>query len=98
MNKVIVFPRGQLSAEDKASMREMGIAVVEADDPSKVVTVIPVVPSAPITNPDDFAMALLHSVAVTTWEEPKRLFVAELHRRMLTREKAKAAPGVEVES
>ncbi|WP_090177477.1 hypothetical protein [Luteibacter sp. UNC138MFCol5.1] len=90
MNQVIVFPRGQLSAEDKASMREMGIAVVEADDPSKVVTVIPVAPSAPVANPDDLTMALLHGLSVSNWDEPKVLFVKELHRRMLAREKTKA--------
>jgi hypothetical protein len=90
VNQVIVFPRGQLSAEDKASMREMGIVVVEADDPSKVVTVIPVAPSAPIANPDDFTMALLHAVSQDSNRYAQDRFVSDLHRRLLAREKAKA--------
>lgn len=91
MNQVIVFPRGQLSPEDKASMHEMGIAVVEADDPSKVVTVIPVAPSAPIAAPDDFTMALLHAVAEGSYSsQVAYMAVQELRRRMLAREKAKA--------
>jgi hypothetical protein len=33
---LVVFPRGQLSADDKAQMREVGIIAVEADDPKSV--------------------------------------------------------------
>ena len=33
---VVVFPRGQLSAEDKSTMREAGVIAVEADDPKHV--------------------------------------------------------------
>lgn len=34
---VVVFPRGQLSAEDKAAMGAAGIVAVEADDTKAVV-------------------------------------------------------------
>ena len=96
MSQVIVFPRGQLSPEDKASMREMGIAVVEADDPSKVVTVIPVAAFAPLIDPEDFTMSLLHTVASCSDGVSGR-FTDELYRRALAREKAKAAPSMEVD-
>jgi hypothetical protein len=33
---VVVFPRGQLSSEDKAAMRDAGVIAVEADDPKRV--------------------------------------------------------------
>ncbi|MGE7139180.1 hypothetical protein ACQKIE_16255 [Luteibacter sp. NPDC031894] len=90
MNQVIVFPRGQLSAEDKASMRDAGIVAVEADDPSKVVTVIPVAPSAPMATPDDFTMSLLGALDDDAFGYGQCRAIKELHRRMLAREKAKA--------
>lgn len=33
---LVVFPRGQLTPDDKAQMREVGIIAVEADDPKAV--------------------------------------------------------------
>lgn len=33
---IVVFPRGQLTAEDKAAMQASGVIAVEADDPSAV--------------------------------------------------------------
>lgn len=39
--QIVVFPRGQLSKNDKERMSRHGVLAIEADDPSKVVTVIP---------------------------------------------------------
>jgi hypothetical protein len=33
---VVVFPRGQLTTDDKTQMRDAGIIAVEADDPKQV--------------------------------------------------------------
>jgi hypothetical protein len=41
LNEVIVFPRGQLSAKDRRLLAKVGVPVVEADDPSKVVMLLP---------------------------------------------------------
>lgn len=54
--QVIVFPRGQLAAKDKERLTKHGVIVVEADDPSKVVTILP---SAPIATGDDILLAAL---------------------------------------
>jgi hypothetical protein len=40
MKQVVVFPRGQLSESDRKRLVRAGVVVVEADDPSKVVTVL----------------------------------------------------------
>lgn len=45
--QVIVFPRGQLSDVDRASLKDAGLCVVEADDPRAVVTHLP--SSPPVT-------------------------------------------------
>lgn len=42
--QVIVFPRGQLAEADRERLWAKGVIVVEADDPSKVVTVLPSAP------------------------------------------------------
>jgi hypothetical protein len=41
MKQLVIFPRGQLTAEDKKKMSKLGICAIEADDPSKVVTLVP---------------------------------------------------------
>lgn len=33
---VMVYPRGQLTADDKAALRDAGVIAIEADDPEKV--------------------------------------------------------------
>ncbi|UPG89310.1 hypothetical protein L2Y96_18195 [Luteibacter aegosomaticola] len=91
MKQVIVFPRGQLSPEDRRHMYEAGFVAVEADDPSKVVLAVPLAVSAPTLGTDELTMALLHAVGTTTWEEPKRLFAEEMHRRAVAREKSLAS-------
>lgn len=50
MRQVVVFPRGQLSPKDKERFSKADILAVEADDPSKVVTMLP---SCGVLNPDD---------------------------------------------
>lgn len=41
MKQLVIFPRGQLSPKDKERVSKLGICAIEADDPSKVVTLIP---------------------------------------------------------
>lgn len=58
-HQVIIFPRGQLSAKDKERLTKLGIVAVEADDPSKVVSVMP---GAPLVSADDMLMAALAAI------------------------------------
>lgn len=63
---LVVFPRGQLSAEDKAQMREVGIIAIEADDPKAVVQLQlsqPLLLSAAGINADAFVRSLLMALA-----------------------------------
>lgn len=83
MSQVIVFPRGELSAEDRARMEAVGIVAVEAEDPSKVVTIIP---GAPLATPDDLAMAALDALARCPRESTSALFTRTLHARLAARE------------
>lgn len=86
---VIVYPRGQLKAADRKTMKDAGIVAIEADDPDKVVTVLPMVPvSIPATS-GDMAMALLH--AVVHGNEGQK-FATELYRRAKLNEEPGAAP------
>jgi hypothetical protein len=63
---VVVFPRGQLSINDKARMQKAGIIAIEADDP-KAVTQLqlsqPLVLSASGIKGDAFVRALLTALA-----------------------------------
>jgi len=88
MNQIIAFPRGQLSDDDRARMEAVGIVVVEADDPSRVVTIIP---GAPVATPDDLAMAALAAIAKCPIDSTAALFTKTLHARLAARE-AKANP------
>lgn len=81
MSQVIVFPRGQLSAKDKERLTKSGIVAVEAEDPSKVVTVLP---SASIVCPDDILMA---AMAGATYSNGScETFAKILHARLMKRE------------
>lgn len=79
--QVIVFPRGQLTAKDKAELTKNGFLAIEADEPSRVVTVLP---GAPLATADDMLMAafwgLLESNAA------KQKFVETLFNRMKRRD------------
>ena len=56
---IIVYPRGQLTADDRASLKEAGIVAVEADDPKSVVTIVP---SAPLVSGDALLLAALDGI------------------------------------
>jgi len=60
VKQVIVFPRGQLTKADKAAISKAGCVAVEADDPSRVVTVLPM--ASPVSA-DDMMLSLLEAVA-----------------------------------
>lgn len=60
MKQVVVFPRGQLSAQDRRALARSGVCVVEADDPSKVVMVLPI---ASVISANDIVTAALHALS-----------------------------------
>jgi hypothetical protein len=60
---VIIFPRGQCADRDRVALNGIGFTVVEADDPSKVVIALPVVPFVTPTSVDDLFRSLVESVA-----------------------------------
>jgi len=59
--QVIVFPRGQLNDRDRKALGRAGVVVVEADDPQKVVSVLP---GAPMVGGDDLLRAALGALAL----------------------------------
>lgn len=80
--QLVVFPRGQLPKEAAQLMYANGFLAVEADDPTKVVTVVP---GGPLASANDMFMAAL--LAVVGGQEGNR-FAAELQRRLLLKEQA----------
>ena len=84
---VVVFPRGQLSRDDKARLTRSGIIAVEADDPSAV-SILNLLPGTSATvSADDLFMSALHAAAAGN--EGQKM-VLELNRRMRAREEAAA--------
>jgi len=81
--QIVVFPRGQLTAQDKKALRAAGVVPVEADNPKEVVVVLPLAESADMVSPSDMLMSALK--AVVEGSETAR-FARELHRRMVERE------------
>lgn len=57
--QLIVFPRGQLDDAEKRRLLEHGVLAIEADDPSKIVAVIP---AAPLLTGDSVLAAALHAI------------------------------------
>jgi hypothetical protein len=91
MKQVIVFPRGQLSAKDKEKLSKAGWIAVEADDPSKVVSVVP---GASTISPDDLLCAALDALTNTpAYGSPTTRFAEQLAKRVLGREKHSAPQG-----
>jgi hypothetical protein len=88
MKQLVIFPRGQLAAKDKEKMTKMGICAIEADDPSKVVTLIP----GMTVSGDMIAMAALDAMAAQkgySYSEAHRArFTENLHRKLKERESA----------
>lgn len=60
MKQIVIFPRGQTSDKDRRMLARAGVLLVEADDPSKVVTVLPVVP---LIAQDDILRVALQALA-----------------------------------
>lgn len=88
MKQVIVFPRGQLTPKDKEKLSKGGWLAVEADDPSKVVSVIP---GASVVSPDDMICAAMDAVANTpTYGSPSTRFAEQLAKRILKREQKRS--------
>ncbi len=83
MSRIIIFPRGQLTAADRKRMAEAGIVAVEADDPGSVVTVVP---GAPLATSDDLAMAALGAVASSNLDSVAAKFAKNLHSRLQAHE------------
>lgn len=83
---IVVYPRGQLRAADRRTLEKAAVIAIEADDPAKVVTVLPMAPASLPVNSDDVSMALLYAVA--TGNEGQK-FAAELYRRAKLREAAR---------
>jgi hypothetical protein len=80
---VVVFPRGQLSPNDKARLTKHEILAVEADDP-KGVNILSLMPGSSATvSADDLFMSAIH--AVSSGNEGQK-FACELNRRMKARE------------
>ena len=92
MKQVIVFPRGQLSPKDKERMSKLGICAVEADDPSKVVTVIP----AQSVSGDLISMCALEAMNTNGFSNAETIrarFTSELYRRLKERESSHQPKG-----
>ncbi len=87
MTQIVVFPRGQLTAQDKKALRAAGVVPVEADNPKEVVVVVPLAAGADIVCPNDMLMSALKAVA--EGNEGAR-FINELHRRLKEREAERA--------
>lgn len=90
MKQIVVFPRGQLSAKDKERLTKADILAVEADDPSKVVTVLP---GAPLLSADDMLMSAMYALTARgDYSSAERSsMVMELHRRLQAKEAASKA-------
>ena len=87
MKQVIVFPRGQLDAKDKERMAKAGIVAVEADDPSKVVALLP---SSPLLVADDLVMSLLKGLTTSSSYSRHEAVVTELYTRAKANELARS--------
>lgn len=83
VKQIVIFPRGQLSQQDKRRFTEAGILAVEAEDPKSVVQVIP---GAARVGADDLLMSALHALSVAPSSYSSDKFVKELHRRLADNE------------
>lgn len=73
---VVVFPRGQLTSEDKTALLVHDIVAVECDDPSKVVTVLP----ATSLSGDRLLTAAINAIASSSSSYPACHFVEKLDK------------------
>lgn len=84
MKQVIVFPRGQLTKEDRAAIAKAGAVAVEADDPSKVTIAL----SSPIDGNDLF-MSMMEALTLHANDSTRSAVVQELGARARKNEGAK---------
>lgn len=82
MKQVIVFPRGQLTSADRKRLADAELIAVEADDPTRIVEVIP---GAPLITGDDLLYSLFE--AMKTTHDSQQQFATALAKRILAREK-----------
>jgi hypothetical protein len=83
---VVVYPRGQLTNDDKARLEKVGITAIEADDPNSVNVLPTPLPAVQPVQYDDMLMAAFQGLAHSSHCQAK--FVEDLHRRLALREKA----------
>lgn len=88
MKQVIVFPRGQLTADDRAELNDAGFVAVEADDPKAVVVHLP---GVPLATGDDLTMAAIAGVTAPIQYNRADVMVTELQRRLKAKEASRAA-------
>lgn len=81
--QIVVFPRGQCSDRDRKAMQRAGIIVVEADDPSKVVTVLPLVSGIA---PDDILGAAMNALSDKSYVSSLERFGKFVAERVLAKE------------
>lgn len=92
MKQIIVFPRGQLLPKDRKAMKDAGVPVVEADDPKQVIQLMP---ESSAIDSSSIMMSLLKAVA--DGYGTSAIFVRELERRLLEKEKEKSLPDTKGE-
>ncbi len=71
---LFIVPKGSLSAQDKRRIRSAGHCVVELDDPSKAVTVLP---CAPILG-DDLLRAATLAIRESGYDSVRCLFASKV--------------------
>jgi hypothetical protein len=86
MKQVIVFPRGQLNSSDKERLSKAGMVAVEADDPSKVICLLP---STSVISADDLFMSAITAVSSGTNYNKADMMITELFRRAKLNESKK---------
>ena len=95
MRQIIVFPRGQLKPADRKRLAEVGAVAVEADDPSKVVTALPLATVGPIVG-DDITASMLEALSrYASHSNPSCDFVRILAKRTKEREEQSAIRSTE---
>lgn len=87
MKYVVVFPKGSLSARDRRALSEAEYVAVEADDPSKVVVMLPGLPKI---SADELLLCALTAMQSEFSDSIKGKMVAELYRRLKAKEEAAA--------
>lgn len=92
--QVMVWPRGQITSDDRRRLRDAGILVVEADNPQAVVQVVP---GAPIISQDVALMAALDALCLDAGfggQEQRAMFTRNLRAAMKAKLAApEAAPN-----